>query len=91
MSEWVLIPETNYYISNTGMVINQSGKALKQYPPRMIRDPRYHRSQRFRGEYVKINGRIRYISDLMCANAPDSTISGIIWSPSNYVRHLTGV
>ena len=84
MSDWVLIPGTNHYISNTGMVINHSGKALKQYPPRMIRDQTNHRNQIYRSKYVKINGRIRYISDLISDNAPDSRLSGVIWSPSNY-------
>ena len=77
MEEWAPIPLTFYEISNTRKVRNYRGQLLKVYSARFINYPRGQ--VKYRGKYVKINGRITYISDLLKDNAPNTMCSGIIW------------
>ena len=76
MEEWMPIQGAlGYEISNKGEVKGKRGKLLKQYIKiHTVNTMRYHRS------CVRIQKRIIPIRELIDANKPSSTLTGVIWT-----------
>ena len=76
MEEWMPIQGAlGYEISNKGEVKGRKGKLLKQYTKiHNINGFRCHRS------CVRIQKRIISIRELIDANKPSSTLTGVIWT-----------